>query len=96
MNQTEVEARKKWCPMARVLATARNAETGKINPTADATYNRLQITNEASPGVQTSCACIAGDCMAWRWEAFSGSEPCGTSAGAEPRGYCGMAVITPA
>lgn len=51
---TEDEARKRWCPFARV-----EAATSAINRLDRAATDRVVW--------HFACACIASDCMAWRW-----------------------------
>lgn len=51
---TESEAKTKWCPFAR---TGAFTDRG---PMMAVTTNR-----DPRPDVQSSCNCIASDCMAW-------------------------------
>jgi hypothetical protein len=54
---TEEEARKKWCPFARVLITGGDDEN--ITMTS---ANRIPY--HSSKGAES---CIASECMAWRY-----------------------------
>lgn len=48
---SEDEARKRWCPFARIEA-------------ATSAINRLDVGEVRWP---IGCRCIASACMAWRW-----------------------------
>lgn len=78
---TEEEARKKWCPMARVSINAEHFHGGnRFEPISDVPNSRLAgMTN-----------CIASDCMMWRTAA-----PTRTAAdfrqSIPPLGFCGLA-----
>ena len=77
---TEEEAKTKWCPHVRAMATFGDQFAG--------TYNRSIHDDLPNP------ACIASDCMMWRWimsprdaaEINSRGD-----AGAVPSGHCGLA-----
>ena len=51
--KTEAEARKCWCPFARIAYTG----------TGTTAVNRVHDPLATLNGVQ----CIASECMAWRW-----------------------------
>ena len=75
---TEAEAKKKWCPNVRYLATFRNDE-GKLETAG--CFNR----GGADSGLEKA-RCIGSDCMAWRWKygedrAYRGRDT--------QHGYCG-------
>lgn len=72
---TETKAQLKWCPFARV-GYGRITEGGGTG----FAYNR---DKEGDP--PNTCLCLAGACMAWRWETF---EPQGHP---HRKGYCGLA-----
>lgn len=57
MNLTETEAKTKWCPFSRTGAYT------DIGNTIAITTNR-----DPRPDVQSSCNCIASECMMWKWE----------------------------
>lgn len=63
---TEDEARKKWCPMARVSIHAPEESRKDFISTG----NRWQAeSSRKSLNVYPQGAqCIASDCMMWRWE----------------------------
>lgn len=73
---TEDEARTRWCPFARVLATV---------DSAPAAVNRFLAPESEGPEIFT--ACIASECMAFRW---SVDDPEAYDKGQAP-GYCGLA-----
>lgn len=80
---TEQEAKKKWCPFAR-LATQLNERT----PINCGGHNRSVFWNgpldEDVVNNPEFCRCIASDCMAWRNIKASQKR-------FKPRGYCGLA-----
>jgi hypothetical protein len=55
---TEQEARERWCPFAR--------QVHALDPTGVGSVNRAPGGEGGEPA--EFCLCIAGDCMAWRWE----------------------------
>lgn len=59
MTITEDEARKKWCPYARILHPG-DEDTG-----AAIGYNRRTDSGWDDCGDNF---CIASECMAWRWK----------------------------
>lgn len=83
---TEDEAKKKWCPFARVI--------GDLDENAAA--NRWPEDDSkmwAGPNGNPHSLCIASACMAWRWitikEEPSEGHPLGISI--VHGGYCGLA-----
>lgn len=56
---TEDEAKKRWCPMVRVIVTPQCVEWQQR-----ALTNRISFVESGS----SESNCIASDCMAWRWE----------------------------
>ena len=90
---TEDEARKKWCPFARVAAPADSEAGGTAG-------NRWGDTDPTHPA--SGYRCIASDCMAWRgYETaafkvraegeFRSSGRRLKPTGADVLGYCGLA-----
>lgn len=81
---TEAEAKKRWCPFARVVQYA-----GDWHPPAAGNREAMQAFPDELNG---ATVCIASSCMAWRWETepFPNHQPgeTGPSAGS---GYCGLA-----
>ena len=78
---TEEEAKTKWCPFVRVLASI---DIGP-NPVAITSFN---VDNKGSRHGE----CIGSACMAWRWACRPGSN----GADGRPKdypgdGYCGLA-----
>jgi len=59
MNLTEEQAKEKWCPFTRAVATFKNGDD-----TVCASYNRAITSWE----LMEYTHCIASGCMAWRWE----------------------------
>lgn len=57
---TEEEAKTKWCPFARVIATDAT-DSPILNLGA---YNRIAV----KAGERSCGMCIASGCMAWRWD----------------------------
>lgn len=83
MILTEKEARKKWCPFARVkdngCSTNRHAGTHKRK---DGKFSILR----------SNSMCIASECMAWRWEEDNIERiRADGPRDSEIRGYCGLA-----
>lgn len=75
---TEDEARKKWCPFARLIATGAEGQDVAL-PDASAGFNRPTL---GPPDDLANAACMASSCMAWRWDSRSRGH-CGL-AGAAP------------
>ncbi len=95
---TEEEAKTKWCPFARIAAIA--TLNGTAAPTNIPTYNRLLRAfedNSAKDIRDTSCNCIASECMAWRWTDWqkeiiaAGGYDQTEKPTEQPMGYCGLA-----
>jgi len=78
---TEEEAKKRWCPFARVIS-GDDPERAPNGP-----YNRDHwITDEGVEDTIHRSTCIASDCMAWRVEKYIDVND-NTIA----RGFCGLA-----
>ena len=73
---TEDEARQKWCPMVRYVASYKGTPTPPLNRAAGGNDVMLNPTN---------CQCIASDCMMWRWVAEDNARD------VSYWGYCGLA-----
>ena len=88
---TEDKAKKKWCPMARAIMTD---ETQSITEsietkTASAPFNRLGDTENAVDAWSWELvACIASDCMMWRWNTRDRVLDDGTPI--PGKGHCGL------
>jgi len=83
---TESEARKKWCPFARV--TDENA----VFPPA----NRMVMSGGRMADMGPEICCIASDCMAWRETSNRSQEQAEKEclhnfSGEANDGYCGLA-----
>lgn len=80
---TENEARKLWCPMARI-------QNGTHNPAA--AYNRLIDFAEYTSALPAMSLCIASDCAMWRWTAKPVINQDGSRNETFPaEGCCGLA-----
>lgn len=77
----EDEAKKKWCPFARVSLTRDNNECYQIGNRA---VVEGDVTNQSPIGL-----CIGSKCMAWQ-ETQSGKSMAGDQL-LKPEGYCGLA-----
>lgn len=55
---TEAEAKKKWCPEARIIA---------VNNSGDHVQVAGNGRAEKGGGIHRTTMCIASDCMHWRW-----------------------------
>lgn len=79
---TEEEAKGKWCPAARQLATSSSGGLCAMNRTG------------MHPGIEKvfMAPCIASDCMWWEWQDVYEFLPrSGETKPVEPkRGRCGM------
>ena len=89
MTYTEEEAKTKWCPFARVIAS----ETDTLSAPHHTGYNRVFINADGfEDGGRTNrnpsmAHCIASDCMSWRWD-----RSLAMSGHAKPtQGFCGLA-----
>jgi hypothetical protein len=82
---TEDEAKKKWCPYARVGAYT---DKGQIMA--------ITVNRDPRDEVSEGCLCLGSECMAWRETyAMSRSNPACTPETGHQRslvgGYCGLA-----
>lgn len=89
---TQDEAKKRWCPFARVVLYSSNEGSG-----APSAGNRCVMTSDLDAALNGATKCIGSACMAWRWQYFFMSLPeenrphdWKTFAAAE-EGYCGLA-----
>lgn len=80
--RTVAEAKKLWCPMARVALIPKNGGPAAIN----------------DPTVLTPTCCIADGCAMWRWEHTTESVQGETQGArtfavrvVQTHGYCGLA-----
>lgn len=83
MSMTEEDARKKWCPFVRVT------EEG-VEKSWNRSIDQFLIDGGKMKAVHT--ACIASECMAWRWvltEKPGRHVPLGVKE--RVQGYCGLA-----
>jgi hypothetical protein len=88
----ETVAKTKWCPFARVVATA-DEQADDATPGAPAGFNRPSV---GEPNGLRNADCIASECMAWRWITSPGPEASPPEGGPlsstpELEGYCGLA-----
>lgn len=79
MMDTEEEAKKKWCPMARTCYTDAREGSSVSNRTIGPDGN----------GSTYGARCLGSDCMMWRWE----TEICPEKQEIvnSNKGYCGLA-----
>lgn len=95
---TEEEARKKWCPMARVCATTKDTPESR----AHVGYNRVYVSSYGTAELDDPSAlspeiakCIGSACMMWRFETTEELVEGQTSSEWKRvptnRGYCGLA-----
>lgn len=80
----ESEAKKRWCPHARIplygtSPTDEEGPAGANRPPPSLTAGNTRMVVEA---VAAATRCIGSDCMAWRWH---------RGVTGEPFGYCGLA-----
>lgn len=92
---TEEEAKKKWCPMVRIVGVD-GKENGVVNRTS---YNKCVHVGEREDFIPAGSECIASKCMMWEWE-YEDTDPSTAGNGLIPRrykktekGYCGRARI---
>lgn len=78
MMVTEDEARKKWCPHARLTSPSGDSRS----------WNRVM---RATPGFEDYPHCIASECMAWRWDDRFEGAPAQWVGYSDTHGYCGLA-----
>ena len=76
---TEDEARKKWCPFARVI---------QFDIDEMPTGNRLYTASNDEMNFDGPALCIASECMAWRTYDLRVAP---TSVIPNGQGYCGLA-----
>lgn len=74
----EEDARKKWCPFARVAKAVGSTPTGQTVPSFQAVMNRIDPPTTGRPILPDAALCIGSLCMAWRESGAS-------------EGYCGLA-----
>jgi hypothetical protein len=76
---TENEARKLWCPLARVV-------NNWFEPAVAVNRSILKGKEKAAARdekeIDAGCGCIASECAMWRWEA-------------KDSGYCGIRRASP-
>ena len=80
---TKDDARKKWCPFARLATT----KTSGFNRVAPLNADNTMVDIDAAPMMVISLCCIASECMAFR----TISEYRGDTNETVTRGYCGLA-----
>jgi len=81
---TEDEAKTKWCPHVRLMSAGRLDEYGAPEvPQPQTTFNRIAVSGQANPWRPAQGACIASECMAWRWDY--------DQYGDATEGFCGLA-----
>lgn len=86
---TEEQAKRTWCPHARVV----QADVLTV------AFNRAVITSEDKKSVKEvinaplGAKCCATECAAWRWENDNELREIDLTTGQVPdrRGYCGLA-----
>lgn len=88
---SEVDAKTKWCPMARQLGTliGRRDETEDDRTVAMGSQNRGYVMGRALD----NCLCLASGCMMWRWVETSVNDGKGSEMvpSYNTHGYCGVA-----
>ncbi len=75
---TEEEAKKKWCPMARVVTATEDG--GDLSFDGMPNFNRVCLPG--SVFLHASCLCVGSQCAMWIWERSSyreGFGRCGLS-----------------
>lgn len=72
---TEDEAKKRWCPFARLYNMNRAHE----------------MVSAPEPEWPAQCACIASACMAWRWTDPLYQNPALAELNKDRNGHCGLA-----
>lgn len=63
---TEDEAKKKWCPFARVTRGHPNANGNASVPSGQPVFNRLDLGTPNITQLPPAADCIGSACMAWR------------------------------
>lgn len=77
---TEEEAKTKWCPHVRVLASTDGAKAG---------VNMILTGDDLLPD-RSKSNCIASACMAWRWRRRYADDAKEAKI-SHVTGYCGLA-----
>ena len=85
---TEDDARKRWCPMARVCVVGPDGEHMT-------SFNRTCSSSDDIDSFQTNgpMKCIASDCMMWKWKLEPSRAEllnAQANAGQVENGYCGL------
>ena len=84
---TEEEAKKKWCPFARLL------RFGSLD--AHGPFNRVEIVTKNATSLHNPTTCLASACMAWRWDNFDPHDSKSSGGILLPKeqwpGHCGLA-----
>ncbi len=102
---TEAEAKKRWCPMARVVDFNFAGECEAIGDpeavvlAAGQPHNRLIVSTtpadreqETDEYAHAGYACIASHCMMWRWHLRTAVSVDGQIVEMQTeQGYCGLA-----
>lgn len=91
MLLTEGQAKKRWCPMVRLLGM-------QESPAANTSFNRVPEYGDTGE-IAIGCRCIGGDCMMWRslnrrtsdGLTFTHESRGGQHENIERVGYCGLA-----
>jgi hypothetical protein len=79
---TEDEARKKWCPMSRMMfAKSDNDVRWRVNA-QDHSFNRVHYRKDGELNHEFPTTCCASRCMMWRTQ----HEKVTVDAGVEPEG----------
>ena len=89
--RTEDEAKRRWCPFARVVTYDKNVNEFDVGVTVG-----MCASNKTSEGaIREGAHCIGSACMAWQWDA---KQPVGEYDASysekhpdRRRGYCGLA-----
>lgn len=85
MFLTVEEAKKVWCPQARIVIQDNNGQN-------HVSYNRVldKKTDKAKIYISDASLCMANGCACWRWKDDL-AEIDLTTGQADKRGYCGLA-----
>jgi hypothetical protein len=59
----EADARKKWCPMARLITITHRREQAALT-----SFNRMQYSDKDEVLFLRGHLCIASECMLWKQE----------------------------
>ena len=92
MMVTEEQAKKRWCPHARVIGgTMSDTQAQADTPAGQAAHNRID-TGPAQLSIPDASACIASACMMWRWYVEPGKRQHGQPVPlGRALGWCGLA-----